>query len=168
MDQTALTIGPIEPDEYARVGALTVHAYEPSGLPSTDPYYRDLAAVAERVGQAEVLVARVDGEPVGTITWCPPGSPLQEIARPGECEIRMLAVDPTRQRLGIGTTLVGTCLERASALGCSAVVLSSALWMTSAHRLYTGLGFRRAPDRDWRPRPDVELLAYEFLLSHQS
>jgi hypothetical protein len=32
--------------------------------------------------------------------------------------------------------------------------------MTGAHRLYAQLGFRRAPERDWSPKPGVHLLAF--------
>jgi ribosomal protein S18 acetylase RimI-like enzyme len=32
--------------------------------------------------------------------------------------------------------------------------------MTSAQRLYERLGFRRDPDHDWSPAPDILLLGY--------
>jgi hypothetical protein len=32
--------------------------------------------------------------------------------------------------------------------------------MTTAHRLYERLGFRRAPDRDFEPVPGILLWAY--------
>ncbi|CAN5507235.1 hypothetical protein BH24ACT11_BH24ACT11_18120 [soil metagenome] len=32
--------------------------------------------------------------------------------------------------------------------------------MLAAHALYAGLGFRRLPERDWRPAPGVELWAF--------
>lgn len=49
---------------------------------------------------------------------------------------------------------------RAAADGFDQVVISSAEWMTTAHRMYRRLGFTRVPERDWWPRPDVHLLAY--------
>jgi hypothetical protein len=36
--------------------------------------------------------------------------------------------------------------------------------MTAAHRLYAALGFVRAPELDWRPIPQVELLGFRFPL----
>ena len=40
------------------------------------------------------------------------------------------------------------------------VVLSSADYMKPAHRIYERLGFTRVPDRDWSPRPGVDLYAF--------
>ena len=34
--------------------------------------------------------------------------------------------------------------------------------MTAAHALYRGLGFRRAPDRDWEVEPGIQLLGFEL------
>ena len=36
--------------------------------------------------------------------------------------------------------------------------------MTDAPRLYERLGFTRAPARDWRPEPHVQLRVYELAL----
>ena len=49
--------------------------------------------------------------------------------------------------------------------GCTALVLSSAAWMTAAHRLYQRLGFRHTPERDWQPRADVHLTTYRLDLA---
>jgi hypothetical protein len=40
------------------------------------------------------------------------------------------------------------------------VVISSLPQMAAAHRLYTRLGFRRLPERDWTPVPGVDLIAF--------
>ncbi len=37
--------------------------------------------------------------------------------------------------------------------------------MAAAHRLYERLGFTRVPERDWKPREDVQLIAYELPLT---
>jgi hypothetical protein len=34
--------------------------------------------------------------------------------------------------------------------------------MASAHRLYERLGFRRTPEQDWYPAPDVHLITYRL------
>jgi hypothetical protein len=31
---------------------------------------------------------------------------------------------------------------------------------TAAHRFYERLGYSRSPERDWQPRPGVNLLAF--------
>ena len=66
----------------------------------------------------------------------------------GDCGFRMLAVDPTVQGRGVGPRLVAECLERARAAGCRRMVIGSTEWMTTAHRIYERLGFRRAPEND--------------------
>ena len=40
------------------------------------------------------------------------------------------------------------------------MVLSSLPEMEHAHRIYTRLGYRRAPARDWDPAPGVHLIAF--------
>ena len=151
--------------EYDAVGELTLQAYLADDLLSDDPdaaaYSEELRDAARRATEAELLVAVGDGdELVGTVTFCLPGTPFAELARPGEAEFRMLAVAPAGRRRGAGRALVLACLDRAHAAGARAVVISSLATMTAAHALYHGLGFRRAVDRDWRPLPGVELRAY--------
>jgi ribosomal protein S18 acetylase RimI-like enzyme len=48
--------------------------------------------------------------------------------------------------------------------GFGAMVLSSAVTMHAAHRLYERLGFSRLPERDWSPSPGVQLVAYTLPL----
>jgi GNAT superfamily N-acetyltransferase len=66
----------------------------------------------------------------------------------GDCGFRMLAVDPSVQGRGVGPRLVAECLERARAAGCRRMIIGSTEWMTTAHRIYERLGFRRAPELD--------------------
>ena len=157
-----IDIRPALPDEYAAAGEVTVTAYLAEGaLAPGDPYLELLRDAASRAAGAELLVA-VDetGAVVGTVTSCPLGSPYRELGTDAEGEFRALAVSPAARGRGVGTLLVRRCLERAAADGFDQVVNSSAEWMTTAHRMYRRLGFTRAPERDWWPRPDVHLLAY--------
>ena len=66
---------------------------------------------------------------------------------------------PAGRGRGVGETLVRHCIQLATEAGSTAVVISTAQWMSTAHRLYGRLGFVRAPERDWSPRPDVRLIA---------
>ncbi|MFG2477618.1 GNAT family N-acetyltransferase [Streptomyces fagopyri] len=168
-----IVIRPARPEEYPRVGEITVRTYPGDGLldhGENDPYLGELGNVAKRAGAAEVLVA-VGGERIlGAVTFVPRGGPMADIARPGEAEIRMLAVAREARGRGAGTALVGACVDRARATGsCTRVVLSTQRTMRTAHRLYERLGFTRAPERDWNPVPhldDILLLTYELALQH--
>ena len=152
--------------ELDQVGRLTVEAYAADGVITADhPYATHLADAAARHRHAVLLVAEDEGRLVGTATVVPAGSPLIEMCRTGEVEVRMLAVLPGSRRRGVGERLTRACVEVGRERGCERVILSSGTWMASAHRLYERLGFTRVPDRDWSPRPEVRLLAYELPLA---
>jgi GNAT superfamily N-acetyltransferase len=91
------------------------------------------------------------------VTWPLAG---ELIGGPDEAEIRALAVAPGIQHGGVGTGLLHTALNWAELAGARRVVLSTLPQMRAAHHLYERNGFRRLPDRDWSPRPGVQLLAY--------
>ena len=147
-------------DELAAVGELTVAAYATFTTGPDDPYLLRLRDAATRDREAELWVA-VEGDLLlGTVTYCPPGSPWRELGGEREGEFRMLAVDPASQGSGVGAALVGLCHERARAHGAGTMVLSSLAEMGSAHRVYERLGYTRLPDLDWDPVPGVHLIAY--------
>jgi ribosomal protein S18 acetylase RimI-like enzyme len=103
-------------------------------------------------------------EILGTVVYAAPGSPWQDVATDEEVEFRMLAtVAPARGR-GVGETLVRACIDRARQSGAPRLVLSTGPEMLAAHRLYERLGFVRVPERDWRPRPDMEHLLRAYAL----
>lgn len=101
----------------------------------------------------------------GTVTLVLDG-PYAELADPtaGEAEFRMLAVAPHLRRRGVAEALVGSCLERARAAGRTRMVLCTQPSMLAAQHLYARVGFRRAPERDLRPVPEVLLWAYTLPL----
>ncbi|MDQ1436551.1 MAG: hypothetical protein QOK43_180 [Acidimicrobiaceae bacterium] len=176
----------VRDDEATQAGELVVAAYRAvAGTPpvADDGYAAELRAVAERARVAVVLVAlddsgdgadprsvmgagQADGptwpRPVlGCVTYVPDdASPLAEHLRPGEVSMRMLAVAPAAQGRGVGRALVDACVDRARGAGKERLVLHSGAWMHDAHRLYAAAGFRRVPERDWVPEPDIPLLAF--------
>jgi N-acetylglutamate synthase len=151
------TVRRVTAADLAQVGQVTAHAYVADGLVEADHWYADeLRDAAARAAAATVLVAvardadGAAGERVlGTITLATPGSPYAEIARDGEVELRMLAVDPAARRSGVAEQLVVAALREAVGRGDRRVVLSTLETMHAAHRLYARLGFVAAPDRDW-------------------
>ncbi|MET9991322.1 GNAT family N-acetyltransferase [Streptomyces mutabilis] len=158
-------------DEYETLGEITARAYLQDGLldfGESDAYLDELRNVARRAAAAEVLAAVADGRVLGGVTFVPSGGTMADIARPGEAEIRMLAVAREARGRGAGEALVRACVDRARAVeGCVRIVLSTQRTMRPAHRLYERLGFVRTPDRDWNPLPeldDITLLTYELTL----
>jgi ribosomal protein S18 acetylase RimI-like enzyme len=163
-----------EPDEYERVGELTIAAYE--SLPVDHlwgGYEADILDVAGRAKAADVLVAVDNREVVGAVTFVSdPKSHWLEWSEPGEVQFRLLAVDPALRGRGIGEALVRECMTRADD---RPIIIHTTRWMDAAQRIYARLGFVRRPDRDvdesgWRV-PSVELpaewrgevfLAYSF------
>ncbi|MFI5706455.1 GNAT family N-acetyltransferase [Kribbella sp. NPDC051620] len=147
--------------EYDEVGELTAQAYANDGfIPAGSDYGLTLRNAADRAAKAELWIAADPTGLLGTVTFCLPGSVYGEIAQPGEGEFRMLAVAPRARGLGVGTALSQHCVDRSRELDFHRVVLSSATYMTTAHRLYERLGFTRIPDRDWSPVDGVELYAF--------
>jgi ribosomal protein S18 acetylase RimI-like enzyme len=140
-------------DELTEVGELTVAAYRADGFVAEGhPYAARLADAATRHREAELLVAADHTDRLlGTVTVVQPGTPYANVSGPDELEFRMLAVHPDARGRGVGRALVATVLERARTGGYRGVAMSSADEMRSAHELYRRLGFRRAPERDWRP-----------------
>ncbi|MCU0298795.1 MAG: GNAT family N-acetyltransferase [Candidatus Nanopelagicales bacterium] len=111
-------------------------------------YVRSLLDAATRIEQAEVLIAFVDDEPVGSVTVTD-GPPLANIAQPGELEVRMLAVLPQARRLGVAGALMQAAEDLAGSRGMERVVLSTDPAMTAAQALYSARGYDRTPGRDW-------------------
>jgi len=162
----AATIRPARPDELAAVGALTVGVYRADRLAPED-YSSSLADAEHRAQHTDILVA-VDEQDrlLGAVALVLNGGPYAELAvTEDEAEFRMLAVSAAARGQGVGTALIKECLSRAQAAGKRRMVISTGDNMTAAHRRYTALGFRRAPDLDWSPMPGVILLAYVLELN---
>lgn len=160
---TAPVIRPVAAAEHGAVARMTVDVYALAlGEVLTDDYRVILSAVDDRAASALVLVAvdPADGAILGSITYVPGPGPYAEFESPDEAGLRMLVVAPEAQRRGVGTALVRACIDEARRAGKARVSLHTTPAMTGAQRLYEGLGFRRAPERDWVPEPGVQLLGY--------
>jgi ribosomal protein S18 acetylase RimI-like enzyme len=160
-----LKVRPVDPDELALVGDLTVAAYLADDLVGPE-YAEVIRDVPARAAVATVLVAELDRAPVGSVTFALGGRPYAERAAPDEAEIRMLGVAPEARGSGAGTALTAECVRRAVDAGSSAVRLSTQADMKAAHRIYERLGFLRTPERDWSPVPGVDLMTYVLPLAY--
>lgn len=149
------------PGDLPEVGELTVAAYEEFIGGPEEGYREQLRDAGRRFREAELWVAAEGAELVGSVTYCPPGSPWRELAvSDDEGEFRMLATHPRARGTGVGGALARLCEERAREHGATRMVLSSLPDMKVAHRIYERLGFTRVPARDWDPAPGVRLIAY--------
>ena len=149
----------------ATIGELTERAYRADGFLNSEKYAARLRDAATRMADAIVLVAELDGRIVATVTLATHGSPLAEIAKPDELEVRMLAVAPEARRQGIAGKLMSDAMTHVQNLGLNALVLSTETPMSGAHRLYEKLGYIRQPDRDWSVT-GYELLVYRRNVDH--
>ena len=168
----SLVVRQARPSEYAQVGRLTADAYRADGLlhaedhPVESSYETKLLDAALRAQQAELWVAAGEDEEIlGTVTWCPPGSPWRQLAqRADQAEFRMLSVAPAGRRRGIGRALVEACLTRARLDKMSEVVIWSHPLMAGAHLLYSRMHFERAYDLDGSPSPGVHLWGFRLTI----
>jgi N-acetylglutamate synthase-like GNAT family acetyltransferase len=160
-------------EEVDEIGELAVQAYRAGGhLEENDRYEQVLRNVQDRLEQTVVAVR--DGEIIGCVSICPPGSPCAEVSQPGECEFRFLAIRPEDWGTGVAAHLVHECELRARASGAHTMVISVISINTRAQRFYERLGYVRAPSRDWSPPPqtsacgvrNIVLLGFEKSLDH--
>jgi len=184
MTEIIRVVQPTEASRLSEIGELTALAYLADGLvDGAHPYIPQLKNAQARAEKA-ILLAMADGERgegsiVGTVTVVPPESPFIELAKGGEYELRMLAVNPIERGRGIGASLTKAGLRLAIERGATGVVLSTMESMHAAHRLYERMGFTRRPDLDWvvtdqpdgsvAPAPDdpnaVRLIGYSWDVS---
>ena len=175
LGQVIRTVAPDEAALVAAVGELTVGAFVADGFLSADDGYAEHLRNADARAREAVLAVALSagggsgtgsGEDhlLGTVTYCRHGELWSEVADPGESEFRMLAVAPSARGLGVGGALASWCLDRARADRAYAVVLSSLVEMTGAHRIYSRLGFVRTPDKDWWPEPATRLITFRLEL----
>jgi ribosomal protein S18 acetylase RimI-like enzyme len=157
-------------DELEEVGKIRVTAYRADGFLSPESGYEPTLRGLGGDGSGNVLVAVAgDGKLVGTVmlqTW--PDAAGQLVTRPGEAEIRALAVLPEARGTGLGRALVASVMEQAEREQVRRLLLFTEPEMVVAHRLYEQAGFARLPERDWSPLPGVRLLAYGLMLDPAS
>jgi ribosomal protein S18 acetylase RimI-like enzyme len=162
---TPVSVREARDDELDAAGAVVAAAYSAPGVLG-DGGHGYLDHVRDARGRARdcpvlVAVGQDAGELLGCVTYVPhAGNPFAEVEVEGEAGFRMLGVAVAAQGRGVGRSLVEACIDRARADGRLGLAISTGPGMTTAHRLYERLGFRRAPDRDFEPVPGILLWAY--------
>ena len=167
-------IMPISFEQHEILGRLTVEAYrDGAGERELGTYEDELRAVSDRASDSVVLVAVDDvGTVLGGVTYVPgPECRMSEFDDGDTAGIRMLAVRPSHQGLGVGRALTEACIAHARAAHRRRIVLHSTAAMTVARGMYERRGFVRSPDLDsWVVEPPssndepLHLMAYVFTL----
>lgn len=137
------------PDEVEEIAGLSLRAYEAAYELSAE-YRASILDVGERIREHQVWVAAdaASGRLLGTVATPRRGRTISPLARDGELDFRLLAVDPPARGRGIGALLTRHAVELARLRGLDRVVMNSGEQMTGAHRLYERLGFARLPERE--------------------
>lgn len=162
-----LVIRDARPGELNRVSLLMKEAYQQYAghIPpeAWQSYLADIMDVRGRLGEADLLVAETDGKLAGAVTlYLKPAGSTHRGWPAGWAGIRLLAVKPRYRGRGIGRALMDECVRRCRAAGIRAIGLHTTEIMNVAQRMYERMGFVRAPEFDFRPRPGVVVMAYRF------
>lgn len=139
--------------------------------PNWGPYLADILDLEGRADASDLVVAELEGQIVGCVSYFPPGSkasyPSDSFSEHWPAEwsaFRLLAVDPSARGSGVGRRLTVACIERARAQKAPAMGLHTTAPMNVARTMYERMGFERAPRYDFRPGPTVLVEAYRLLL----
>ncbi|MDX1524535.1 MAG: GNAT family N-acetyltransferase [Anaerolineae bacterium] len=156
--QNAVTIRNAQPDEMNAILDLTLAAYAEFATSMPAVNWRTLKPAIIKTlrqpGKAEVIVAELDTELVGSVLLFPPESDVYEsqVAETSHPELRLLAVKPSARGRGIGSMLMEECILRARRAGATALGLHTGDSMAVALPMYERRGFVRIPALDF----DVE------------
>lgn len=152
------------PEELDDIAAVMSAAYAEYMRPDPvfEDYARDIADVRSRLAESDLIVAEIGGAIAGAVTFYPDGRSGEGGWAPGWAGIRLLAVHPGFRGRGIGRKLAEECIERARALGRSAVGLHTTTLMEVARGMYERMGFRRAPEFDFHPGAEVVVMGYRL------
>lgn len=162
-------------DEHDVVANVILESYAEYGPPETasaewraafQEYREEMADVGSRAKRgAVVIAAERAGRVIGVVTYLPPGADKTEEGWPeGYGAVRLLGVLPSERGAGIGRALTEECIERTRKAGGRALGLHTTDLMHVARDMYLRMGFRRVPERDFVPAPEVVVAGYELIL----
>jgi GNAT superfamily N-acetyltransferase len=121
--------------------------------------------VRSRLGVSELIVVELDRQLVGAVTlYLDASSSSQEQWPKGWAGVRLLAVRPAYRGQGIGRALMEERIYRCRKRGIKTIGLHTAAIMNVARKIYKDMGFVRAPEYDFHPRPGTVVMAYRLQL----
>jgi len=118
----------------------------------------------------EILVAKVDGEILGTLQLFTSSTKAYQIEKELAIVapiIRLLAVSPLARGKGIARALIDASIDYAKIRKANAIYLHTSDRMTQAVRLYEKFGFVRDESKDFQ-KYDILVKCYRFDLSNES
>jgi GNAT superfamily N-acetyltransferase len=153
--------------ELSEIAQLLKDAYQEYAkfLPhdAWESYLDDIMDVRSRLADAQLIVAEFDHRLAGTVTlFLKASKSLDNMWPEGWAGIRLLAVHPEYRGHGIGRALMEECLRRCRKQGVHTIGLHTSEMMNIARHMYEHMGFKRAPEFDFFPRPNTMVMAYKL------
>jgi ribosomal protein S18 acetylase RimI-like enzyme len=128
-------------------------------------YLDDIMDVRRRRNVSELIIAEMGGKIAGAVTLYPDGFRSKHESWPrGWAGIRLLAIHPAFRGRGISRALMAECIRRCRERGIRTIGLHTAKIMAVAQGMYERIGFVRAPEYDFHPRPGTVVMAYRLEL----
>jgi len=153
-----------EPGEMEKIAGLVRDAYQQYERTLSEQawrFYRSAISGAGTLDGSQVIIAEYNGKLAGTVSLYLEMPLSAKETWPGKwAGIRLLAVHPGYRGHGIGHALVEECINRCSRHGSPAIALHSTREMIVARHIYERAGFKRIPEYDFQPLPDVSIMAY--------
>ena len=170
--QDEIRIRDAQGEEMDAILNLTLAAYDEFGTTMPAVNWRGLKRTIVKTlsdpGSAEVIVAELGNELVGSVLLFPPASDAYG-GQDGQDwpELRLLSVKPDARGQGIGTLLMEECILRARRSGANVLGLHTGDSMVVALPMYERRGFVRTPAFDFDV-PEGELVkAYRLDLTKE-
>lgn len=151
MASVSVQVRELQPDDdVAAAGAIVQNAYfRLPGYPRHDEYDVLLGDVASRTRDSRVVVAVLDGQLVGCLTYVEDMTgPHGEFDDDAAASFRYFGVHPSAQGAGVGEAMVQWCIDTAVTDGRERIRIHTLESMPGAQRLYLRMGFERDPEND--------------------
>ncbi|MFC2068168.1 GNAT family N-acetyltransferase [Chloroflexota bacterium] len=151
-----------ELDKVSRLLLTAFQQYE-NFIPSAawQSYLENILDVRSRLAEAELIVAKLNTQLVGTVTLYLNISYSSVVVWPKNwAGIRLLAVDPRYRGQGVGRALMDECVRRCCDQGITTIGLHTTKIMDVARGMYEQMGFTRIPEFDFHPASGVLVTAY--------
>ena len=107
---------------------------------------QSLSSVKQTAMVADYIVAKMENKIVGAIAYYPPGKSNPKFFDSSCASLRLLAVEPNYRGKGIGNKLTIAGIQQAEKDSAAAIGLYTSEAMTTAHKLYSRLGFERVKE----------------------